>query len=77
MPGFKLAADARKNENQNDDRGTVVVKIFLSEKGHRQVKGNISRSLRFKEAKVSEVKEAILKYLVANQADDSEPQDCA
>ena len=60
MKKLKLAPDNRMSTTHADERGTVVVKIFLAAKGHRPVKGNIQKTARFADAKVSEVATAIL-----------------
>lgn len=57
-PVLRLAKDRRLN-GCSDKRGTVVVKIILAKFGHTSVKGNLSRVLRFENAKVSDVYEAI------------------
>ena len=57
---LKLAPDNRKAaQQQTDDEGAVVVKIFLAHKGHSPQKGNISRTIRLT-GKVSEVYAAIM-----------------
>ena len=59
MRKLQLAPDNRKTVQQPiDGLGTVVVKLYLCDKGHKPVKGNISRSIRFT-GKVSEVYDAI------------------
>lgn len=59
MKKLQLAPDNRKTSQQPvDGLGTVLVKICLCDKGHKPVKGNISRTIRFT-GKVSEVYDAI------------------
>lgn len=55
---LKLATD-RRSKGIKDERGTIVVKVSLCDYGHKPRKGNITRTIRFENAKVSEVLEAI------------------
>ena len=59
---FKLADDNRKGQ-QADETGTVVVKIYLASKGHQGTKGNVVRTVRLKDCRVSEVHGEFLRLL--------------
>jgi hypothetical protein len=68
---LKLAPDNRKvAQQQTDEKGTVVVKIFLAHKGHSPKKGNINRTIRLT-GKVSDVYAAIME-LCETEADSVE-----
>jgi len=60
---FELADDKRTSGKNNDDAGVVVIKIFLAYSGHRPVAGNITRSIRLKDARVSDVHRSLIESL--------------
>lgn len=56
-------ADDRRTAAHADNEGTIVIKVFLASYGHRPVKGNMVKSIRIKNGKVSEVASAITEAL--------------
>ena len=72
---FELADDNRGISNTKDEVGTVVIKIVLVEKGHRNVRGNINRSIRLKNCKVSEVYDEIVARLIKEEDDDQDSEE--
>ena len=59
MPRFERGG---KHHGQDDSYGEIRVEIRRMERG-RAVKGNIARTFRVNDAKVSEVTEAITSFL--------------
>ena len=66
MTKFELADDKRATGCRDDNPGVVVVRVFLASTAQRPVTGNISRSIRLKDVRVSEVHEALLKFLTGD-----------
>ena len=64
---FELADDKRKAKEQNDEPGIIIIKIWLSEKGHCYAKGNIQRTIRLKNCRVSDVHNALLEFITKGQ----------
>ena len=60
---MKLLSNGRRNTK--DEKGVVLVKITLVRDHHSPTKGNISRSFRMGNAKVSEVADVIEEALTA------------
>ena len=57
---FRIAKDNRKTPIQSDSTGIIVVKVWRAEKGHGYAKGNIVRTIRLEDCKVSQVFDAIV-----------------
>lgn len=57
-----IAKDKRKHQSK-DDKGVVIIKMFLQQKGHSPVKGNIIKTISLENVKVSEVYEQIMKLV--------------
>ena len=49
----------KRGKNVKDEKGTVSVLIFLRDKGHGPIQGNIVRQRSFQKTKVSTVLRAI------------------
>lgn len=49
----------RVEDRKSDERGRVIVKVFLSGEGHRNVKGNMFVTIPVADATVGEVAKAI------------------
>ena len=69
MKKFKTAQDNRRG-GQSDAKGTVILKIYLASSGHKGTKGNIVRTLRLRDCRVSEVYNALCSDFIEEGLDD-------
>lgn len=60
---MKFTRATRMTRNQDDGTGLIRIQVMLMHNGQRSKIGNVTRTIRVRDAKVTEVAEAIEKAL--------------